>query len=161
MLRRILLGLILAGAAGVGHLLVADHPGGRCAGFACRLHAEPRQRHHNVQCRWLFLLPRCSQPARSAEAGRRACHAVAVRDVLRSQHLIRSDITVLAGGAKRISSRRCSRGRRRMAQHYFPAFPYASYQHATVEDIRDLFAYLKTLRAGDGQDARPRRPVSI
>jgi len=30
-------------------------------------------------------------------------------------------------------------------QHYFPALPYASYQHAAVEDIRDLFAYLKTL----------------
>ena len=29
--------------------------------------------------------------------------------------------------------------------HYFPAFPYASYQKATVEDVRDLFAYLKTL----------------
>jgi mono/diheme cytochrome c family protein len=29
--------------------------------------------------------------------------------------------------------------------HYFPAFPYASYQHAKVEDIRDLFAYMKTL----------------
>jgi mono/diheme cytochrome c family protein len=29
--------------------------------------------------------------------------------------------------------------------HYFPAFPYTSYQHARVEDIRDLFAYLKTL----------------
>src|SRR5882724_2046361 len=29
--------------------------------------------------------------------------------------------------------------------HYFPAFPYASYQHAKVEDVRDLFAYLKTL----------------
>ncbi len=29
--------------------------------------------------------------------------------------------------------------------HYFPAFPYASYQYAKVEDVRDLFAYLKTL----------------
>src|SRR5690349_2760010 len=29
--------------------------------------------------------------------------------------------------------------------HYFPAFPYASYQRARVEDVRDLFAYLKTL----------------
>ena len=29
--------------------------------------------------------------------------------------------------------------------HYFPAFPYASYQHAKVEDVRDLFVYLKTL----------------
>src|SRR5260370_2333877 len=29
--------------------------------------------------------------------------------------------------------------------HYFPAFPYTSYAHAKVEDISDLFAYLKTL----------------
>jgi mono/diheme cytochrome c family protein len=29
--------------------------------------------------------------------------------------------------------------------HYFPAFPYPTYQHAKVEDVRDLFAYLKTL----------------
>jgi mono/diheme cytochrome c family protein len=29
--------------------------------------------------------------------------------------------------------------------HYFPAFPYPSYQHAKVADVRDLFAYLKTL----------------
>jgi mono/diheme cytochrome c family protein len=29
--------------------------------------------------------------------------------------------------------------------HYFPAFPYASYAHAKVEDVRDLFAYLKSL----------------
>src|SRR6266436_9171944 len=35
--------------------------------------------------------------------------------------------------------------------HYFPAFPYASYQHATVEDVRDLFAYLKTLTPVPGK----------
>src|SRR3954464_10968328 len=29
--------------------------------------------------------------------------------------------------------------------HYFPAFPYTSYQHAKLDDIRDLFAWLKTL----------------
>lgn len=29
--------------------------------------------------------------------------------------------------------------------HYFPAFPYASYQRTKIEDVRDLFAYLKTL----------------
>jgi mono/diheme cytochrome c family protein len=28
---------------------------------------------------------------------------------------------------------------------YFPAFPYTSYAHATVQDVRDLFAFLKTL----------------
>ena len=35
--------------------------------------------------------------------------------------------------------------------HYFPAFPYASYQHASVDDVRDLFAYLKTLPAVSGK----------
>ena len=29
--------------------------------------------------------------------------------------------------------------------HYFPAFPYTSYAQARVSDVRDLFAYLKTL----------------
>jgi mono/diheme cytochrome c family protein len=35
--------------------------------------------------------------------------------------------------------------------HYFPAFPYTSYQHAKVGDVRDLFAYLKTLPAVAGK----------
>jgi mono/diheme cytochrome c family protein len=35
--------------------------------------------------------------------------------------------------------------------HYFPAFPYTTYQHATVEDVRDLFAYLKTLQPVSGR----------
>jgi mono/diheme cytochrome c family protein len=30
-------------------------------------------------------------------------------------------------------------------RHYFPAFPYTSYQHMRIEDVRDLFAHLKTL----------------
>ncbi|WP_454645694.1 c-type cytochrome [Bradyrhizobium liaoningense] len=36
-------------------------------------------------------------------------------------------------------------------QHYFPAFPYPSYQHARREDVLDLFAYLKTLPAVAGK----------
>src|SRR5712672_2023915 len=35
--------------------------------------------------------------------------------------------------------------------HYFPAFPYTSYAHARIEDVRDLFAYLKTLAAVSGK----------
>ena len=35
--------------------------------------------------------------------------------------------------------------------HYFPAFPYATYQHAKLEDLRDLFAYLKTLPPVSGK----------
>ncbi len=35
--------------------------------------------------------------------------------------------------------------------HYFPALPYTSYQHAKAEDVRDLFAYLKTLSPVSGR----------
>jgi mono/diheme cytochrome c family protein len=35
--------------------------------------------------------------------------------------------------------------------HYFPAFPYTSYQRAKREDVRDLFAYLKTLPPVSGK----------
>src|SRR5881392_1378562 len=35
--------------------------------------------------------------------------------------------------------------------HYFPAFPYTSYQHANIEDIRDLYAYLKTIEPVSGK----------
>ena len=35
--------------------------------------------------------------------------------------------------------------------HYFPAFPYTSYAHARVADIRDLYAYLKTLQPVSGK----------
>jgi mono/diheme cytochrome c family protein len=30
-------------------------------------------------------------------------------------------------------------------RHYYPAFPYTSYQRMNLADVRDLFAYLKTL----------------
>ncbi|TPQ42925.1 alkylated DNA repair protein [Bradyrhizobium guangdongense] len=34
---------------------------------------------------------------------------------------------------------------------YFPAFPYTSYHRAKIDDVRDLFAYLKTLPAVSGR----------
>jgi mono/diheme cytochrome c family protein len=47
--------------------------------------------------------------------------------------------------------------------HYFPAFPYTTYAHARVSDIRDLFAYLKTLAAVPGKvrDHDVRFPFNI
>lgn len=47
--------------------------------------------------------------------------------------------------------------------HYFPAFPYDSYAHARVSDIRDLFAYLKTLPpvSGKVRDHDVRFPFNI
>src|SRR5579871_6556991 len=43
------------------------------------------------------------------------------------------------------------RGVSPVGTHYFPAFPYTSYAHATVQDVRDLFAYLKTLPKVSGK----------
>jgi len=42
-------------------------------------------------------------------------------------------------------------------QHYFPAFPYASYSRMTVQDAVNLQAYLETLPA----DATPSKPHDI
>jgi mono/diheme cytochrome c family protein len=42
-------------------------------------------------------------------------------------------------------------------QHYFPAFPYASYSRMSVQDAADLHAYLETLPA----DATPSQPHDI
>lgn len=36
-------------------------------------------------------------------------------------------------------------------RHYYPAFPYTSYQRMRLDDLRDLFAYLKTLPAVSGK----------
>jgi mono/diheme cytochrome c family protein len=35
--------------------------------------------------------------------------------------------------------------------HYYPAFPYTSYQRMRVDDLRDLFAHLKTLPSVAGK----------
>jgi mono/diheme cytochrome c family protein len=37
------------------------------------------------------------------------------------------------------------RGVGRNGEHLYPAFPYTSYQRMVVDDLRDLFAFLKTL----------------
>ena len=42
-------------------------------------------------------------------------------------------------------------------QHYYPAFPYTTYQNMTDTDVADLFAYLKTLPA----DATPNIPHDV
>ncbi len=37
--------------------------------------------------------------------------------------------------------------------HLYPAFPYSSYRHMELNDVRDLFAYLKTLPPVKGKAA--------
>lgn len=37
--------------------------------------------------------------------------------------------------------------------HYYPAFPYTAYQHATPQDVADLYAFMMTLPASDTPSA--------
>jgi mono/diheme cytochrome c family protein len=48
-------------------------------------------------------------------------------------------------------------GRRPDGAHYFPAFPYPSFTRITDADLRDLWAYLRTLK----QSAQPSRPHEL
>lgn len=41
------------------------------------------------------------------------------------------------------------RGVGRNGEHLYPAFPYASYQRMRLDDVRDLFVFMKTLPAVD------------
>jgi mono/diheme cytochrome c family protein len=49
------------------------------------------------------------------------------------------------------------RGIGRNGEHLYPSFPYASYQRMALDDVRDLFAFLKTLPP----DARPSEPHAL
>jgi mono/diheme cytochrome c family protein len=46
------------------------------------------------------------------------------------------------------------KGTSRRDRHLFPAFPYTSYQNMALGDVRDLFAYLKTLPPVSGRVRR-------
>jgi mono/diheme cytochrome c family protein len=48
-------------------------------------------------------------------------------------------------------------------EHLYPIFPYASFQRMTNDDVRDLFAYLKTLPAVSGRapEAKLKFPYNI
>ena len=48
-------------------------------------------------------------------------------------------------------------GRRPDGAHYFPAFPYPSFTKINDADLRDLWAYLRSLPP----DARPSRPHEL
>ncbi|HEX7075800.1 MAG TPA: cytochrome c [Hyphomicrobiaceae bacterium] len=49
------------------------------------------------------------------------------------------------------------RGVGRDGEHLYPSFPYTSYQRMTLDDVRDLFAFIKTLPA----EAKPSIPHEL
>jgi mono/diheme cytochrome c family protein len=44
-----------------------------------------------------------------------------------------------------------TRGTSPEGEHYYPSFPYTAYQQMSVDDVRDLFAFLKTLPPVQGR----------
>ncbi len=46
-------------------------------------------------------------------------------------------------------------GTARGGRHLYPAFPYTSYRHMKLDDVRDLFAYLQTLPPVQGRVRGP------
>jgi mono/diheme cytochrome c family protein len=49
------------------------------------------------------------------------------------------------------------RGAGRNGEHLYPAFPYTSYQRMKLEDVRDLYAFMRTLPP----DATPSQPHAL
>ena len=160
MLRRILLGVILAGAVGAGIFWWLTIPAVVAPASLPPRSAESRQRPHNVQCRWMFLLPRRPQPARPAQAGRGARNSFAVRDVLCPQHLVRSDLRhrpVERGGFR-------DRGAQGDLAGRCALFPGLSLRVLPACEGRGRARSLRLpedARTGGRQDARSRRAVSI
>src|SRR5205085_4408492 len=74
---------------GLWRLLVADRAADRVGGHRARLHAQPCERTDHLQRRGMFLLPRRPRPARSIKVGRRTCHPLAIRHLLRPEYLAR------------------------------------------------------------------------
>ena len=144
MLRRILLGLIIAGAAGLGIFWWLTIPAVVTAG------ALPPYQPDVANGQIMFNAGGCS-----------SCHAVPNQpDRLRlgGGLAIPSPFGTFyapnvspdpADGIGRWSEAdfvtAVLKGTSPSGAHYFPAFPYASYQRAETKDVRDLFAYLKTL----------------
>ena len=150
MLRRILLGLILAGAVGVGIFWWLTIPAvvapASLAAYTPNL-ANGITTFNAGGCSSCHAVP--NQPDRLKLGG-----GLAMPSPFGTFHVpnISSDPTYGIGRwseADFVTA--LLKGTSPDGQHYFPAFPYASYQHATVDDIRDLFAYLKTLAPVTGK----------
>ena len=57
--------------------------------------------------------------------------------------------TGIGGWDQEMFARAVTLGVSPQGAHYYPAFPYAAYQHMTGTDAADLFAYMQTLPASD------------
>jgi len=141
-------------------LLVANGDADPVSGYRAGLYAEPCERTDCIQRRRMFLLPCRARPARSLEARRRLA-IPSPFGTFYAPNISPDPVDGIGRWSEADFVGAVTRGISPTGFHYFPAFPYASYQHAKVDDVRDLFAYLKTLSPRVRQGARSRLAVSI
>lgn len=102
-------------------------------------------------------------------AGCASCHAApdateAQKQILAGGHAFASDFGTfyapnISAGPNGIGAwtlpefaRAVTAGVSPTGQHYYPAFPYAAYQHMAETDVADLFAYMQNLPVSDTPD---------
>ena len=147
--------------AGLGFwLLTSPGAAARRARAGAGRRARPRERPGDFLRGRLHLLPSEPEPGRPHPARRRLAAASPFGTFYRAEHLAAS-----AGRHRLLDAAQFQRAMRGGVspdgRHYYPAFPYTSYQRMTAKDLRDLFAYLKTLPPVPGPRARPRPAVPL
>ena len=106
-------------------------------------------------------MPCGARSARSLETRRRACDPVAVRNVLCAEYLARSGRRHRDDGRKSNLVGAVTKGISPAGYALLSGVSLHVLSACQVEDVRDLFAYLKTLDAGVRQGARPRCAFSF
>ncbi len=109
--------------------------------------------------RGLLVLPR--QAGRAARARRRGGAEDAVRADPRRPTSRPIPKTGSANGSPQDFARAIYDGVDDEGAHLYPAFPYPSYRHMAVADVRDLWAYLRSLAARKGRSAAAGLRLSV
>ena len=112
----------------------------RCSTSAA---ARPAMRHRRA----------ARPPMTGSLLGGGACYEHPVRHLQGSPTSRPIRNSAWADGARSNSSTPLQRGVGRAGEHLYPAFPYTSYQRMRLDDVRDLFAYLKD--SAGGRHPRP------
>ena len=151
MLRKLVILAVILAAVGAAVFWFVTMPATVSASALGPAHARSRQRQDHVLCRRLRLLPRDAQPGGQDQARRRHGAEIAVRHVLSRPTSRPIRRTASAAGARRISSPPCGRARRPTARHYYPVFPYTSYQQMRLRGRARPVCVSQTLPAVQGR----------
>ena len=150
MLRKLVIFAVILAIVGAAAFWFITMPATVPASALAPLLAQPRQRREDVPCRRLRIVPCDAQPG-GQDTGSAAASRLNRRSaVLHPEHLARPQRR----------HRQLERGgfpHRHVEGHFarraplLSGFSLSSYQRMKMEDVRDLFAYLKTLPPVEGK----------